>query len=31
MIPFNKVFVKDVDQDKIILTPIEGLLWKSIF
>jgi 16S rRNA processing protein RimM len=26
MIPFNKVFVKDVDQDKIILTPIEGLL-----
>jgi len=26
MVPFNKVFVKDVLEDKIILTPIEGLL-----
>jgi len=26
MIPFNKAFVKDVLDDKIVLTPIEGLL-----
>lgn len=26
MIPFNKVFVKDIDDEQIVLTPIEGLL-----
>jgi len=31
LVPFVAEFIKEVTEDKIIISPIEGLLWESMF